>query len=73
MSNVTKTDLTILIGLVAVVIGVLGKKFYYARGLYGGSPGKQAPLWAGRLMFIIVGSIFMITGFLQLFGVIPMR
>ncbi|HEV2578617.1 MAG TPA: hypothetical protein VGU25_15540 [Acidobacteriaceae bacterium] len=73
MSNVIKTDVFILLGLLIAVIGFLGKKFYYARGLYGGSSGKETPLWFGRLMFIGVGSIFMITGFLQLFGVIPMR
>ena len=73
MSSVFKTDAIILVGAVTALIGLLGKKFYYARGLYGGSSGKQAPLWLGRLMFIAVGSIRILTGFLELFGVIPMR
>ena len=73
MSNVIKTDVIILLGLVMALIGLLAKKFYHARGLYGGSSGKEAPLWFGRLMFILVGGIFMVTGFLELFGIIPMR
>jgi hypothetical protein len=50
-----------IVGFIAVVIGTLGNKFYYARGLYGIS-NKVAPLWFGRLMFIGVGTIFIITG-----------
>ena len=65
-SDVVKTDLFILLGLAVVILGGFTQKFYYARGLYGLS-NKRAPLWAGRLIFIGVGALFMVIGFAHLF------
>ena len=50
-----------IVGFVAVAIGTLGNKFYYTKGLYVTS-NKVAPLWFGRLMFIGIGTIFIVTG-----------
>jgi hypothetical protein len=58
----SKAVLSIAVGTVSLIIGVLGNKFYYARGLYGGSSGKAAPTWFGRTMFIGVGSVFILIG-----------
>ncbi|HEX7158042.1 MAG TPA: hypothetical protein VF214_03425 [Edaphobacter sp.] len=54
-----KAAIVSIVGFIAVVIGTLGNKFYY--GPLGAS-NKVAPLWFGRLMFIGIGIIFIITG-----------
>ena len=56
-----KAVISSIVGLVAVAIGMLGNKFHYTKGLYAVS-NKVAPLWFGRLMFIGIGTIFIVTG-----------
>jgi len=63
-----KTDLIILFGFAFIVFGCIIDKFYKARGLYGVSlSNKPMPTWLGRLMFLSLGTIFILFGFAHLF------
>ncbi len=63
VSDVPPLDaaLYFLVGIGAVAYAVLGKQFYWATR-YGGSTGKLAPRWAGRLIFGSVGLFFLTVG-----------
>jgi hypothetical protein len=51
-----------IVGLAMIVFGILCNKFYYAKGMYGGNLGRVAPLWFGRILFIGIGTVFIIVG-----------
>ena len=53
------------LGLVLIVVGCATKTFYYLKGR--GASDKPAPLWLGRLVFIAVGSIFVLFDLGHLF------
>jgi hypothetical protein len=56
------------IGLIWILVGVVGKDFYYSRSVFGGGPsGKKAPVWFGRLVFILVGAAFLLFSVRSLF------
>ncbi len=62
----TSTDVAVVtLGLVVIVIGCTTKTFYYLKGR--GSSDKPAPIWLGRLIFIVVGSMFVLFGLGHLF------
>lgn len=46
----------LIVGVAALLIGCIGKTFYFARSLnFVSLSSKRAPTWQGRLMFICVG------------------
>jgi hypothetical protein len=52
----------IIVGLIAILAGILGKTFYLA-DIWGGSVGdRPIPRWLGRLLFVGVGVFFVICG-----------
>jgi hypothetical protein len=62
----TSTDVAVVtLGLVVIVTGCTTKTFYY--GKHAGPSDKPAPLWFGRLVSIIVGSMFVLGGLRHLF------
>lgn len=61
--------LTLIVGVIAIVIGCIGKTFYYAKGLNASLSNKRAPAWQGRAMFIGVGILFLAIELERLFFV----
>ncbi len=56
--------LCILVGVVGCTVGIVNKTFYAAKGfLAAPSSDKQIPTWLGRLIFLVVGGVFLIAGF----------
>jgi hypothetical protein len=51
-----------LVGTGAILVGIFNKTFYAAKGLSGGTSGKQIPRWQGRLIFLLVGGGFLFFG-----------
>ena len=58
----------VAIGLLGIVVGILNKRFYAATGFTGTDSGKLVERWKGRLLFLIVGALFLIVGLRNLFG-----
>jgi hypothetical protein len=56
----SKAVVTSLVGLISVGVGMFGRKFYY--GDESSTSNKVAPTWLGRVMFIGIGSIFILWG-----------
>ena len=56
----------ILCGCVAVVIGLAGKVFYGANDASTDSTETPIPTWLGKTLFIGIGTLFIIAGFLML-------
>jgi hypothetical protein len=51
----------VLAGCVAIVIGCVGKNFYYAKSLQAAVASKKpAPTWAGRTMFWVFGVLLIV-------------
>gem|GEM_PF-5159183 len=48
-----------------VIAGYLTQNFYWARG-FNGASNKRAPTWAGRLLYVVIGVLFMVFGFSHL-------
>jgi len=63
--DLAKADLFILAGLGMVIAGYLTQNFYWARG-FNGASNKRAPTWAGRLLYVVIGVLFMVFGFSHL-------
>lgn len=60
--------LTVIVGVSAIVIGCVGKTFYYAKGLnFASASDKRAPTWQGHAMFIGVGILFLAIELERLF------
>jgi hypothetical protein len=59
--------ISVLAGVGCLLMAVFCDKFYWARGLHGSLSDKQAPTWAGRLLFSVVGSALIIFGLLHLY------
>jgi len=57
--------LAIVVGIVLEVLALVNKRFYASKG-YGGATDKQIPRWAGRLLFAVVGALFIIAGAIHL-------
>lgn len=53
--------LVIIVGCIAEAIAILNKRFYWATP-YSMRGDKKAPRWAGRLLFGIVGTLFLLIG-----------
>jgi hypothetical protein len=44
------------VGCIAIVIGCVGKNFYYVKGRQAAvASNKSAPTWLGRTMFLVLG------------------
>jgi len=55
--------LAIVIGIAAIVIGLVNKQFYPAKSMYSvGEPGKPVPRWRGWAVLIVVGITFLFGG-----------
>lgn len=52
----------IVTGLAAIVLAVFNKHFYWRHSI------KEAPRWAGRLLFGIIGVLFILAGARYFFG-----
>ena len=60
--------LALIVGVIAIVIGCVGKTFYYAKSLkFVSLSDKRAPTWQGRAMFLGVGVLFLIIELKHLF------
>ena len=62
---ITQNDavVCILVGIGATLIGFFNKTFYAAKGLLGApSSNKRIPTWQGRLIFLLVGGMFLFFG-----------
>ncbi len=56
------TDIiSIMLGVAALLAAFLSPKFYWIRGRYSSS-NKEAPQWAGRLLFGLGGILFIVFG-----------
>lgn len=62
----------VLMGFVAILGSLFGTKFYYGNGEFGYS-NRPAPVRSSKVLFFVVGSIFILLGLLDLFGVIAMK
>lgn len=60
----------VLGGIVAILIGVFGEKFYEGDALTMSSYKRErrVPNWWGRLLFILGGASFIALGVMALFG-----
>jgi hypothetical protein len=57
------------IGLGCCLVAIFEKAFWFGRSMGEGPFGRQAPNWFGKLAFSLAGVIFLLFGFLDLFGV----
>jgi len=53
---------SVIVGIVAIVLGIFGKDFYAADPLSGTGFKQRSSTWSGRLVFIVVGVAFVATG-----------
>jgi hypothetical protein len=61
--NETKAILAIVVGSVAIILGLTIKQFYAARGALGVTEStRQIATWKGRLLFFIVGAAMVLVG-----------
>ena len=65
----TSAIIVIISGLGMIALGVTIKQFYAAKGIYGAAlSDKKIPRWAGRLLFIGIGTVFLLVGIAHLCG-----
>jgi hypothetical protein len=64
----TSAIIAIIIGFAMIALGVTIKQFYAAKGMYGELSDKKIPRWAGRLLFIVIGTVFLLVGIAHLCG-----
>lgn len=59
-----KAILSIIIGCGAIAFSIFTKQFYTGRILGGptSAQGRPVPRWWGRLIFLVVGSLFVLAG-----------
>jgi hypothetical protein len=61
--NETKAILAIVVGIVAIILGLTIKQFYAARGDLGVTVSdRQITTWKGRLLFFIIGAAMVLVG-----------
>jgi hypothetical protein len=60
--------LFVILGIVAIVAGILGKDFYVADVLSGVGFKQKRSRWSGRLIFIVGGLSFIAAGIKVLIG-----
>lgn len=61
--NETKAILAIIVGSVAIFLGLTIKQFYAARGALGVTvSNRQIATWRGRLLFLIIGTVMVLVG-----------
>jgi len=58
--NANTAAVGILAGCIAVIVGLMNKHFYWTKGWFSGD--KEAPRWAGRLLFVVVGTLLILLG-----------
>jgi hypothetical protein len=56
----TKCAIAIVLGVACELMAVFNNRFYWARGKFG--QGRPMPRWAGRLLFGLVGLLFILVG-----------
>ena len=52
----------IIPGITGIVVGIIGKKFYNADVLSLSRYRQESSTWSGRLVFIVVGVLFIAIG-----------
>jgi hypothetical protein len=63
MITESQATICILAGAVMTGVGIFNKTFYAAKGIRGtGFSDKKLPTWAGKLIFLIVGGVFLVVG-----------
>jgi VIT1/CCC1 family predicted Fe2+/Mn2+ transporter len=67
MTN-TSAIIVIVMGLGMITAGLTIKQFYAAKGMYGALSDKKIPRWAGRLLFVGIGTVFISVGIAHLCG-----
>jgi hypothetical protein len=64
----TKAILSIIVGFVTVVLSLMVKQFYAARGVLGVTlSDRKIPRWQGRLLGLVVGGLMIFAGLNYLF------
>ena len=59
----------IICGFGMIILGVIIKQFFAAKGIYGAAlSDKKIPPWASRLLFIRIGTVFLLVGTAHLCG-----
>jgi VIT1/CCC1 family predicted Fe2+/Mn2+ transporter len=65
----TSAIIVIIMGLGMIAVGLTVKQFYAAKGMYGAAlSDKKIPRWAGRVLFIGIGTVFILVGVAHLCG-----
>ena len=54
----------IVAGCAMGMVAALNKHFYWRKGWFSGD--KEAPRWAGRLLFGVLGAVFIVLGIARL-------
>ncbi len=60
--STNKAILAIVVGVIAIVLGLTIKQFYAAKGVYGVTLGRPIPRWQGRLLFLVIGGLICLVG-----------
>jgi hypothetical protein len=63
----TKAIIAIIIGSAAIYFGFTIQQFYAANGMFGAVGGRPVTRWKGRLLFVVVGVVFLSIGFRYFF------
>jgi hypothetical protein len=56
----------VMLGVGGCVLAAVGKEFYWVRG-WSGTSDKRAPTWFGRLLFGVIGVVFILAGLAHYF------
>lgn len=60
----TKSILFLILGLGSIALAFGNGEFYWLKGWFAGE--KPAPRWAGRLLFGVIGVVFLLFGLARL-------
>jgi len=66
--STNKAILAIVVGVIAIVIGLTNKQFYASRGMYAAGLGPPIARWQGLLLFVVVGFVFCTVGIAYFFS-----
>jgi len=58
----TKAIIALVAGMASLIFAFFCKRFYYAKGVNGVTLGRPAPRWFGRLLFGVIGVVFVVVG-----------
>jgi hypothetical protein len=59
----TQGVMGIVAGAVMIILAVVAKQFYAARGVFGVTvSNRKIPTWQGRLLFLVIGIVILVFG-----------